>query len=241
MTEFIRGTGELGGDFRYGASLNNAPIAEATTGTPPLLTPVQITVPFSDFHEDVPNGLLIQRETGPGRLYYRANLVVERSVDAVEPLRRGIEVDRSFIPYGLTCLEGGCEEVLSVRVGELVTVKLTLVIEEDAYYLMVEDHPPAGGVIVDVSLQTSQLGAVGDEAPREYPSRWGWSYFAGPQISSDRILWTADYLPAGTYELTYTLSLNHRGEFRMLPAHAWQLYFPEVQGASPGEVFQILP
>jgi hypothetical protein len=31
------------------------------------------------------------------------------------------------------------------------------------------------------------------------------------------------------------------GEFRVLPAHAWQAFFPEVQGTSAGAVFVIEP
>jgi O-acetylhomoserine (thiol)-lyase len=65
--------------------------------------------------------------------------------------------------------------------------------------------------------------------------------FNEPQIHDDGILFTADYLPAGTYVLTYTLVPLQAGEFRVLPAHAWQSFFPEVQGTSAGTVFEITP
>ena len=52
---------------------------------------------------------------------------------------------------------------------------------------------------------------------------------------------SADYLPAGTYVLTYTLVPLQAGEYRVLPAHAWQSFFPEVQGTSAGAVFEIKP
>jgi hypothetical protein len=55
----------------------------------------------------------------------------------------------------------------------------------------------------------------------------------------DHITWTAERLPAGTYELTYTLVLLQAGQYRVLPARAWQLYFPEVQANSAGSVFEI--
>jgi alpha-2-macroglobulin len=48
-----------------------------------------------------------------------------------------------------------------------------------------------------------------------------------------------DYLPAGSYELTYRLTPFLAGEFRVIPARAWEYYFPEVEGASRGVVLTI--
>jgi hypothetical protein len=243
MTDFIRGTGDLGADFRYGANLNGTPIAEALTGSPPLLTPVEVAVPLAELRGDASNELTIYRESGPGRLYYRANLLVERPVETVLPVRRGLAIHRSYLPSGLDCRESDCQPVGSGRIGDLVTVRLMLIVEEDAYYLVIEDHPPAGAEIVDLSLQTSPLGITTIDnvsSPNATPL-WGWWFSNDPQIYSDRILWAADYLPAGTYYLDYTLSLNHLGDFRVLPAQASQVYFPEVQGASAGDIFRVLP
>jgi hypothetical protein len=41
--------------------------------------------------------------------------------------------------------------------------------------------------------------------------------------------------------LTYTLVPLQAGEFQVLPAHAWQAFFPEVQGTSAGAVFEVKP
>jgi uncharacterized protein YfaS (alpha-2-macroglobulin family) len=74
-----------------------------------------------------------------------------------------------------------------------------------------------------------------------FSSGWGWWLFSEPQIYDDHIAWAADYLPAGTYELTYTLVALQAGQYRVLPARAWQFYFPEVQGNSAGSVFGVTP
>jgi uncharacterized protein YfaS (alpha-2-macroglobulin family) len=63
--------------------------------------------------------------------------------------------------------------------------------------------------------------------------------FSQPRIYDERIAWAADYLPAGTYELVYTLAILQPGEFRVLPARAWEFYFPEVFANSAGEVVKI--
>jgi hypothetical protein len=68
---------------------------------------------------------------------------------------------------------------------------------------------------------------------------WGWWLFKDPQVYDDRIRWVVEYLPAGTYELTYRLTPYLSGEFRVIPAHAWEYYFPEVEGSSKGSILTI--
>ena len=63
--------------------------------------------------------------------------------------------------------------------------------------------------------------------------------FEAPSIYNSHITWAADFVPAGTYELTYTLLLTHSGEFQVLPARAWQAYCLDIYGNSAGEVFEI--
>jgi hypothetical protein len=48
-------------------------------------------------------------------------------------------------------------------------------------------------------------------------------------------------VPAGTYEFTYYINLLQVGEFQVIPAHAWEYYFPEVEGTSTGMKFTIQP
>ena len=70
--------------------------------------------------------------------------------------------------------------------GEAVTVRLTLVLPTDAYYLVVEDYIPAGAEILNTRLQTSQLGEYGEPGPLYDPSDpfgsgWGWWLFSAGQ------------------------------------------------------------
>jgi len=113
---------------------------------------------------------------------------------------------------------------------------------------MVKDHIPAGMEVLDRNLKTSQQQGVDstdiqvqfdDASP--FANGWGWWLFNQPQIHDEGILFTANYLPAGTYVLTYTLVPLQAGEYQVLPAHAWQSFFPEVQGTSAGTVFEIKP
>jgi uncharacterized protein YfaS (alpha-2-macroglobulin family) len=131
-------------------------------------------------------------------------------------------------------------------VGDTISARVTLTVPDDAYYLLVEDYLPAGAEILDTSLKTSQIGFELEPEPvplyddrNPFENGWGWWYFQDPLIYDDHIAWSASYLPAGTYELIYTLVITHPGEFRLLPARAWEFYFPEVQGSSAGTIFEI--
>ena len=249
LSEVIKGTGELNSNFGFSAMLNNQPIAngQATSEA----GPVQASLPLSQLYPQDPNALLIQRDAGFGRLYYTVGLQVSRAVEDAAPLQNGISIQRSYYSMNANCSGGECVSIPEAISGDAVQARLTLTLENAAYYLVVEDYLPAGAEVLDTSLKTSQQMIPGveesvDEQPL-YDSRqpfdqgWGWWYFSSPHNYDERIAWSADYLPAGTYELTYTLNLTQPGEFRVLPAHAWEFYFPEVQGNSAGTIFTIQP
>ena len=112
---------------------------------------------------------------------------------------------------------------------------------------MVEDSIPAGMEILDRSLKTSQQAVDSTDVQVQFDDKdpfangWGWWLFHEPQIRDDGILFTADSLPAGTYVLTYTLVPLQAGEYHVMPAHAWESFFPEVQGTSAGALLEIKP
>ena len=205
-------------------------------------------MPLNNLIRDYPNALRIERQPGPGRLYYTAALDVSRPAADIAPLDQGIKLSRAYYPAGSACLEATCAAIQSAQNGDQVSVRLTINLPHDAYHLVVQDYIPAGSEILDTSLKTSQLGpgltptAQPEYDPRRpFASGWGWWYFHPARIYDDHIAWAADFLPAGTYELTYTLVLVQPGSYQTLPARAWQFYFPDVQGNSAGSLFDITP
>ena len=244
LTEVMRGTGELSGDFAFSATLNGIQVANGQAGGDAQLNPVVTLIPVTGLYPNDPNALAFQRDPGSGRLYYTAALTVYRPVETVAPLNRGLQVARSYYPASADILTAA--PVDSAQAGQAVTVRLTLVLPNEAYNLLIEDYIPAGAEILDTRLQTVQLGEYGAPGPLFDPrdpfgSGWGWWLFSPARIYDDHIAWSAGYLPAGAYELTYTLVLLHPGEYHVLPARAWMAYFPEVQGASAGATFEVKP
>jgi len=243
VTEVMRGTGELGGDFAFSATLNDSPFAEGQAGGAQQFNQVVAETGLASLLPDLPNALNVQRDPGSGRLYYRAVLDVVQPVETISARNRGVGVSRLYYDHAVDCRTEDCQPVQSAQVGDLLTVRLTLNLASDTSYLAVKDYIPAGTEILNLNLQTSQLGEA--EQTQNYlpedpfSNGWGWWYFGSPQVYDDHIAWMGEYLPAGTYELTYTLVVLQPGSFRVIPAQAQQIYFPEVQGISEGTVFEI--
>jgi hypothetical protein len=254
LTEAMKGFGELQADFGFSASLNDAPVATGDVSGTDIFTPVSATVPLEYLSPSSPNALVIERESGLGRLYYRASLSLNRPVESVRPLNKGMDISRAYFDADCGDTLGSVEVQLAgctplstfeLAPGAQLTARLTLTLPNDSYYVMLEDHIPAGTEILNQTLKTSRQGQNGPEVQVVYDADdpfargWGWWYFNEPQIHDETITWTADYLPAGTYELTYTLIPTQAGQFQVLPAHAWQAFFPDVQGTSAGMIFEI--
>jgi len=250
------GTGEVRADFAFDAALNGGPLTSGDIAGIQV-TPITATVPLEFLSPNSPNLLTIHREDGLGRLYYNAILQLNRPVEDVKPLDKGMQIERVFLDSDCVAvsrkpaqrLARSCPPLSSFKIdpNKFITAQLTLTLPHDAYHVMVEDFIPAGTEILNQNLKTSQqaVEATGvqvqfdEEDP--FADGWGWWLFNAPQIRDESILFTADYLPAGTYVLTYTLTPLQAGEYRVLPAHAWQAFFPEVQGTSAGMVFEIKP
>jgi hypothetical protein len=250
LNEAMVGFGDLNADFAFHATLNGGPLASGDVSGNQVLASVNAEVPLEFLSPTSPNLLTIQREEGLGRLYYRAVLNVNRPVEDVKPIDAGMRIERVYCESALN--EGrakSCPPLSTLQLGsdKPITARLTLVLRHDSHYVMVEDFTPAGMEILNRSLKTSQQGieSTGVEVQFDdsdpFAEGWGWWLFNEPQIRDDGILFSADYLPAGTYVLTYTLIPLQAGEYRVLPAHAWESFFPEVQGTSAGAVFEIKP
>ena len=241
LVETLKATGELEADFDYQVALNESVLLEGQAAAGQVSVPVSVDIPLSQLNTDNPNALNLNKTSPDGRLYYRSYLKVYQPVEDVEPIENGLSLTRQIEQTGADCPEEGCPVINRAVLSETeypLTVRLILTVPQDMQYVMVEDFIPAGAEIVDRSLLTTQQGQMGVELEglEIFWNRW---IFGNPQIYSDHVLWVASYVPAGTYELTYEIIPFLPGEYRLLPAHAWQYYFPEVEASSAGAVFVI--
>ena len=246
LVSSARATGDLQAEFAYSSTLNNQPLAEGQAVGLENRNPVRAAVPLTQLMGQG-NQLRFTRDSGPGRLYYRAYLEVGKPVESVMALDSGLAVSRMYTLAGMECVSSECPSIerASTQISNPVVVAhLTITVPEDMYYLVVEDFIPAGSEIVNTQLNTAQTGLGRAEGEIYSPNDplgdgWGWWFFGQPEIYADHIRWVASYVPAGTYILTYRLLPMQPGEYRVLPARAYQYYFPEIQGRSAGLIFKI--
>jgi alpha-2-macroglobulin len=249
VAKTMQGTGDYQADYAFQARLNDILIAEGAAAGPESLNAITASTPIENLYSDSPNTMLIERGEGAGTLYYRLDLHTYQPAASAPAIHRGISLDRAFYLAGEGCPAAeGCTPIDDITLdpddpSQFITVVLTVVLANDMYNLMVEDFIPAGTEVLNRGLLTSP--SLPETSPQLFdPSDpfargWGWWYFNPAQIYDDHILWTADYVPAGTYVLTYELLPYQRGTYQVLPAHAWQFYYPEVQGTSAGDLFKI--
>jgi hypothetical protein len=185
---------------------------------------------------DTPTDITIANN-GLTTVYYTAQLNLTLPMAQVGALNRGIIIERRY-----TIGEGeDVQTVTGAQVGDTITVRLTIIAPNDLHYVIVEDPIPAGTDAVNPNLATSQQIGTQPELSASDPlvQGWGWWWFANIEFRDERVVLSATYLPAGTYEFVYTIRAGLPGVYNVIPTTAREQYFPEVFGRSSGAVFTI--
>ncbi len=190
---------------------------------------------------------------GTGNLYYGALLRYAPAEMPMEALDRGLIVQRWFEPFT------GGGQVKTVRAGELVRVRVRVASHMQRTFVAVDVPLPAGLEPVDTSLATtarlsSPLEEEGPGEGYEYeseedlsqtdvPNPWAyafWSPFNHTEMRDDRVVLFADELPPGVHVSSFVARATTPGDFVLKPAHAEEMYAPEVFGRSEGGRFQVM-
>ena len=239
LTDWMRTTGELQPDYTMHVELNGETLLDTQATPETVRQSSTLRVQVADLLHDQANLLAVTHGEGPGVLYYTAHLRAFLPVPEVEALDRGIIVDRR---YSLAT-DPDRTPIESAPVGTNVRVTLTIIAPNDLHYVVVEDPIPAGSDAVDPGLNTSQQIGTQPEVDVTDPlSRgWGWWYFSHTEFRDEKVVIYATYLPAGTYEYSYTIRAGLAGEYNVIPTTGQEFYFPEVYGRSAGTVFTITP
>jgi hypothetical protein len=235
LTDWMVATGELKGNYDYALALNGL---EQTTGT---VTPdsvrdgQQLTIAVADLLQDEINRLTLIRSEGDGALYYTAHLQLRLDASEVGAIDRGVGITREYF------IEGQENPVAEAKMGDLLTVRLTVTIPDSIYFFVLEDPLPAGMEALDTSLLTTTQAVPGPQLrPTHNPYYyWWWWYWDHTEIRDESVNLYADFLPAGTYVYSYQIRATTPGIFQTMPAHGYAFYFPEVFGRSDGELFTV--
>jgi uncharacterized protein YfaS (alpha-2-macroglobulin family) len=199
-----------------------------------LTDTVKLRVELKDLLKDKANELVFTRGSGTGNLYYTAYLSTALSVDQVQPLDQGVSLSREYFT-----LDNLKKPITEIARGELVKVRLTMVVPDAVHHIVVNDPLPAGLEAVDASLATD-ITVPSSYTAQNYKDRgWGWWYFSHIELHDEKVTLSSDYLPAGTYVYTYLARAGTAGTFKVIPPTAAEFYFPDVGGRGAGSVFTV--
>jgi hypothetical protein len=250
LAEYLAASGELEADYTYQAILDGETLREGSVGRDNLDEAVRVVVALAERTLDEPSRLTLQREaeggqSGEGRLYYTLRARYEQEASDVQPLDRGLAVQRDYIAVDPVTLEPTGRPPGEVAVGDVVQVRLRLEAPASVPYLVVEDMLPAGLEGLDTSLNTvtaaaqdAELTEVAEDAEETQRRRW-WRHIIHTEMRDNRVALFATRLPGGSYEYTYLARATTPGTFQTLPAIAYQMYEPEVFGRSAGTTFVV--
>ncbi|MCO6449232.1 MAG: Ig-like domain-containing protein [Caldilineales bacterium] len=239
LTDWMVASGELEGDFDWDVALNEQPLGAGSVDDANIAEPTVLRAAVGEMLVDQINALRLERTDGPGQLYYSAHLRAFQPVPEIAPTNRGIVVERK---YSLAGDESGTA-ITGAQVGDVIDVELTIVLPNNATYLLVEDPIPAGTEPIDASLATTSRRfdapefESGEDAPPP-PPWWYWNP-ATYQLKDDRVAMLATELPAGSHTFRYQLRASNPGQFNVLPVRGEMMYFPEVYGHGAGSAFTI--
>ncbi|GAB4571044.1 MAG: hypothetical protein Kow0077_06630 [Anaerolineae bacterium] len=238
LTDWMVNTGELNGSYAYGVTLNDDLLTRGEVTPATVRDGEVLRVAVQDLLTAELNRLTVSRGEGTGALYYTAHMNLRLPAAEVDAISRGITVTREYFRA-----DDPEKPVASARVGDVVTVRLTINLPEDVYYFVLEDPIPAGTEGVDTSLLTTSQQAAGPQVRpvRDYDPYWywGWWLFDRTEMRDEQVNLYADFLPRGTYVYTYEVRASMAGEFQTMPAHAYAFYFPELFGRTAGTLFTI--
>ena len=250
FTDWMLATGELEGAYNWGVAVNDATLGTGSVSSSNIKETTKLQVEIARLLADEINRVEIQRSppddqaAGSGRLYYSMYLRYFKPVEEVAALNRGIIVSRQYQLADCDEETETCRAIDEAQVGDIIQVKLTIIAPNDLHHVVVEDPFPAGAEGVDQSLKTTSVVGEAPEIKRTdrrnpWGGSYGWWWFSHTEMRDEKAVLFATYLPRGTYEYTYLIRASLAGEYRLIPTHAYEMYFPEVFGRGDGGVFEI--
>jgi alpha-2-macroglobulin len=242
LTDWMAATGELEADYDWQVMLNSGSLGNGTVTPQNIDEPVTLRAAVVDLLRDEANALRLSRNNENGNLYYTAHLNYFLDATAIQPRDRGLVVSRV-----LRAADGANagQSISTAQVGDVISVTVTLQAPADIHYLLLEAPIPAGTEPIDTRLATESQLYSGPEfmeagLSEEEDGYWWRSWVPSrTDIRDEKVALFADYLPAGTYEYTFLVRASLPGEYRVLPVHAEEMYFPEVWGRSSGGLFSV--
>jgi uncharacterized protein YfaS (alpha-2-macroglobulin family) len=182
---------------------------------------------------------------GSGTLFYTTRLSYAADQLYQQGLDNGMLVERTYEPY----VEAGQPDrpaSLSYKAGDLVRVTLTLTLTKERRFVALTDPLPAGFEPIESWFATTARALAGEPEesadtgdPGDWFTWWQRGGFDHVERHDDRVLAFATRLSEGKHEFSYVVRATTSGTFRTAPAHAEEMYEPEVFGRTGTAVVDV--
>jgi len=234
LTDWMVESRELTPDYDFSVTVNGEQLLADEATPEDVRETRELQVSVAEMLTDELNEIAFERTEGDGNLYYTAFLEAFLPVPDVEAVSNGISVSRRYLD------EAG-EPIDSAAVGDVIQVRLTVVVPNALHYVVVEDPIPAGTEAIDPNLDTSQQIGTRPGLDRLDVDLygWGWWWFSNIEFRDEMVAMYSTFLPAGTYEYVYSVRATVPGEYNVIPPTAQEAYFPDVYGRGAGTLFTV--
>ena len=178
---------------------------------------------------------------GTGTLFYTARLRYAADALFQQGLDAGFAIERSYAPYVETAIR---PPATTYKAGDLVRVTLTLRLTKERRFVAVTDPLPAGFEPVESWFATSARALSQDQDQQDqgddpWTSWWARGGFDHVERHDDRVTLFATRLSEGRHVFSYIVRATTAGSFRTAPAHAEEMYEPEVFGRTATAVIEV--
>jgi uncharacterized protein YfaS (alpha-2-macroglobulin family) len=169
---------------------------------------------------------------GTGTLFYTARLRYAADALFQDGLDTGFNIERAYAPYVET---GTRPAKTTFNAGDLVRITLTLRLTKERRFVAVTDPLPAGFEPVESWFATTARTLAEDQdqqgtSDQSWMSWWARGGFDHVERHDDRVVLFATRLSEGRHTFSYIARATTAGSFRTAPAHAEEMYEPEVFG-----------
>ncbi len=222
LTDYLLANRERAADYEYEVLVNGASLYRGTFDEMNALGHT-LTITAADLKPGENQIRVVKNGQGP--LYVRLTGTIYRDVDSVDAAGE-IGVVREYLNAETdNPLDSGGH----AKVGDLVRVKVSVHIPDESWYVIVEDHLPAGLEGLNERLATTSYvaRAYGDE---EFS--WQKNGYNRKDVLDDRVAFFITQLMPGTHIYGYLARVTHAGTFYAPPAQVYLMYAPEVWGRS---------
>jgi uncharacterized protein YfaS (alpha-2-macroglobulin family) len=195
------------------------------------------TVPMQTLLATAPAGAsrdLTFAKTGTGRLFYVARLKYAVDAPRLQGLDSGFSITRKYEPTEAGAKGATGPATTSYKAGDLVRVTLSFDLTKERRYVAVVDPLPAGFEPVESWFATTARDLAGQNDDQSEPSDW-WALwekggFDHVEKFDDQVRLFATRLSEGHHEFAYIVRATTAGTYSAAPAHAEEMYEPEVFG-----------